>query len=140
MKSNERPCCVEFGFFVSRHGTPRRDGHFVRWEVKATACANRGDHVLLFSSDFVEVRHTATGRLVEVIPGQDIRLISTGPMDGQSILLARIGKKDDQNGQSDELLELIQTSELGSPLPDGELRAQRMPSPSQRRLWDEWDM
>ncbi len=78
---------------------------------------------------------------MEVIPGQDIRLISTGPMEGQSVLLARIGKKDDKNGgQSDELLELIQTSELVSPLPDSNMRTQRMPSPSQRRLWEEWDM
>jgi len=131
----------EFGCFVNRHGLPRRDGHFVRWEIKATSYAHRGEHVLLISSEFVEVRHTATGRLVEVIPGQDLRLISTGPMEGQSVLLARIGKKDDKNGgQSDELLELIQTSELVSPSPDSNMRTQRMPSPSQRRLWEEWDM
>ncbi len=48
-------------------------------------------------------------------------------MEGQSVLLARIGKKDDKNGgQSDELLELIQTSELVSPLPDSNMRTQRM--------------
>lgn len=112
----------------------------VRWEAKAYGFAQRSEHVLLFSSDFVEIRHTPTGRLVQVISGQDIRLLSTGALENTPVLMARTGRKEDELGQSDELLELIQTSEISSPVSENGPPLLGRDSPSHRRLWDEWDM
>ena len=49
---------------------------------------------------------------MQVIEGQDIRLLNIGPPDDIPIIMVRSGKKNDSHGQSDELLELLMTSEI----------------------------
>lgn len=106
----------------------------MRWEIKATSFAHRGTNVLLFSPEFIEVRNVKNGRIVQVIEGQDIRLLHSGPAgsNGDTILFAKRGTKDDKEGLSDNINELVETSELA-----------RTPSTSggpAGNLWDEWDM
>ncbi|KAH8118065.1 hypothetical protein DFH11DRAFT_1808798 [Phellopilus nigrolimitatus] len=132
----------DFGCYIERHGFPTRKSAIVRWETKAAQFAERGAHILLFSADLVEVRHKATGRLVQVLEGRDVRLLNVnselsglgadaGPADAVPLLVARYGTKHDVHGQSIELLELMKTTELMSPasnVPNGE------------EYWGEWDM
>ena len=103
---------AEFGCYITRHGLPRRNANHVRWESKATDYAHRAGHVLLFSERFVEIRQARSGLLEQVISGQDIRMLSAGIFPGAPLLLVRRGKKNDMEGQSEEILELIETTEL----------------------------
>lgn len=117
----------EFGCYVTKHAAPTRKCGFVRWETKASAYATRGLHLLLFSSQFIEIRHVPTGRLVQVLEGRDIRLMQSLP--GSPLLIAMRGKKDDKQGLSDELAELVETA------PFEAVRRQDTVD----TLWDEWD-
>ena len=136
--------CSEFGCFVSRHGTPRRDAAIIRWEIKATSFAQRWDHILLFSADFIEVRHAKTGRFVQAIEGREIRLVNSDPTDNTTLLVARFGTKDDKSGQSDELIELVKTTEIASPSATSSVQSWpgelSRTSTTDSVLWSEWDM
>ena len=72
----------------------------------------REPHVILVGSDSIEVRHTFTGRLLQVIEGKELRLMQALPKDQGPILVARHGKANDQNGMSDQLVELVPTAPL----------------------------
>ena len=129
------------GCYITKHGVPSRNCGYIRWEVKVNAFAHRGENVLLFSSEFIEVRNVRNGgRIVQVIEGKDIRLLHAGPAGtnggGDTILFAQAGKKDDKDGLSDNITEMVETRELA-----------RSPSTASARsgstadnLWDEWDM
>lgn len=83
--------------------------------------------------EFIEVRHVRTGRLIQVIEGRDIRLLNIGNLPNTQLLVARKGKKNDQDGQSDEIFELVKTTEL--PI------AGSNESPTTREdLFDGWDL
>ena len=81
----------------------------------------------------MEVRDVNTGRLVQVLEGPDIRLLHYGSKEtSDTIIIAMRGDKDDNDGVSDKLVELIETTALG-----------RTPSTARsipENLWDEWDM
>lgn len=68
----------EFGLFVDKHGDPNRTTSTVEWEGTAERVALHAPYVLLFDSRFIEVRRLETGRLVQIIPGSDIRCIWDG--------------------------------------------------------------
>ncbi|EJD06594.1 uncharacterized protein FOMMEDRAFT_17102 [Fomitiporia mediterranea MF3/22] len=149
----------DFACYIDRHGLPRRDAAIVRWEFKAVRFAERQSHILLFSTDFVEVRHKATGQLVQVIEGSDVRLLNAGfsnpnsnsgavqsdnasvvsgddqgtTLDSVPILMARRGKKHDVHGQSIELLELVKTTPIGNTTTP----VTALPN---NQVWGEWDM
>lgn len=62
---------IEFGVYINNRGAPYRS--IIEWEGTATHVAWHPPYVLLFNPRFIEVRHTATGRLVQIIPGNDFR-------------------------------------------------------------------
>ncbi|KAI5122312.1 hypothetical protein M0805_002388 [Coniferiporia weirii] len=133
----------EFACYVSRHGHPTRGAAIVRWETKAMRFAERWEHVLLISTDFIEVRHKTTGRLVQVIEGSDIRLLNVGLLSAEAsqngsvqpdsvpLLMSRLGRRNDQHGQSVELFELMKTAEITSPISN---------VPNSEEYWNGWDM
>jgi hypothetical protein len=100
----------------------------MRWESKAVSFASRGAHVLLFSPNFVEIRNVLTGLLVQVIEGQDIRLLHSSD---DAILVAMRGGLDDEAGASEKIVDLKETSEIVGP---------RTASVQPPAMWDEWDM
>jgi len=52
-------------------------------------------YVLLFDSRFIEVRHLETGRLVQIIPGNDIRCVWDGrSLDGGAAVNPAEGTED----------------------------------------------
>jgi len=71
-------CYDEFGLYVDRHGDPSRSIGTIEWEGTAEHVAWHPPYVLLFDSRFIEIRHVETGRLVQIISGNDIRCIWDG--------------------------------------------------------------
>jgi hypothetical protein len=68
----------EFGLYVDKHGDPSRRLGTVEWEGTAERVAWHPPYILLFDSRFIEIRHVETGRLVQVISGNDMRCIWDG--------------------------------------------------------------
>jgi len=118
----------ELGCYIDRKGVPTRYSGYLRWESKATAYAHRGDHLLLISPDFIEIRTVETGRLVQVIEAADIRLLYRGLLPADKSVLVGMRGKQERDGVVDKLTELVETAELLTP------RTAAMPA-----LWDEWD-
>ncbi|KAF5318404.1 hypothetical protein D9611_013915 [Ephemerocybe angulata] len=71
-------CYDEFGLHVDKHGDPIRPGVIIEWEGTAERVACHPPYVLLFDSRFIEVRYIDTGRLAQIISGNDIRCIWDG--------------------------------------------------------------
>ncbi|KZT20157.1 hypothetical protein NEOLEDRAFT_1141126 [Neolentinus lepideus HHB14362 ss-1] len=122
------------GCYITRHGEPGRQAGFLRWETRASTFVHRGDQILLFSSQFIEIRNIHNGRLVQVIEGNDIRLLSSGLKPTGAIVVVMKGDKDDAEGVSERLVELTATSELDTPA------LSRVSSGEDQSIWDEWDM
>ena len=70
---NDLTTSPEFGIYVDKHGDPSRHMCTVEWEGTAERVAWHPPYILLFDSRFIEIRHVETGRLVQTIPGNDIR-------------------------------------------------------------------
>jgi len=125
---------VDLGCYIDKHGVPTRQCGYIKWETKVVSYANRNGHVLLFSPEFIEIRNTTTGRIVQVIEGNDIRLMYSGPYTKKEnpILVAMRGSKDDQNGQSEKIMELLETEEINMVSPSSAVFSSV--------LWDDWDI
>jgi len=123
----------DFGCYVDKHGVPTRQCGYIKWETKVVSYASRNGHVLLFSPEFIEVRNSTTGRIVQVIEGQDIRLLYSGPYTKKDnpILVAMRGNKDDHNGQSEKIMELLETEAISLMSPV---------SPVFSSVWEDWDI
>ncbi|KIK10379.1 hypothetical protein K443DRAFT_670999 [Laccaria amethystina LaAM-08-1] len=121
------------GCYINRRGQPTRQSGYIKWETKATSYAHRQGHVLLFSPEFIEIRSAINGRIVQVIEGNDIRLLFSGPMTSKDdpVMFAMRGDKDDGGGVSEKIVELKETSEIAPVTPL---------SASVPVMWDEWDM
>jgi hypothetical protein len=130
-------CSVEIGCYITKHGQPSRSSGFIKWESKADSFAVRGNNVLLFSSQFIEVRDIMTARLVQVTEGTDIRLLhSYAPASpDETILVVQRGSKDDKDGLSQLVSELLETKEIVQATPSTATQSAVTPA-----LWDEWDM
>ncbi|KAI6013474.1 hypothetical protein BKA83DRAFT_680034 [Pisolithus microcarpus] len=121
------------GCYVTKHGRPSRDSSFVRWEIKADSFLHRAPHVLLFCSEFIEVRDVQSGRLDQVIEGADIRLLYAPNVRSALPLVAWRGGKDDEAGLSEQIVELIDTAEITPVTPGSGV----VVPPD---VWDEWEM
>jgi RHO1 GDP-GTP exchange protein 1/2 len=106
----DRDLCLAIGRYITKHGKPSRDSNFIRWEIKVNFFLHRPPHVLLFS-EFIEVMDMWTGRLDQVIEGMDIGLLYT-PSARAVPLVAWRGEKNDEEGLSEQILGLIDTTEL----------------------------
>ncbi|KAF8896352.1 hypothetical protein BD779DRAFT_1668158 [Infundibulicybe gibba] len=118
------------GCYITKHGAPSRQCGYMRWESPALSYVHRGDHILLFSAYFIEVRNITTGQIVQVIEADGIRLMFNPYMvKDENILVAMRGGKDDESGISDKIAELVETSEITTAAP--------VTVPA---MWDDWDM
>ncbi|KAG9315323.1 hypothetical protein JVU11DRAFT_4464 [Chiua virens] len=122
------------GCYITKYGQPTRNSSFIRWEIKATSFVHRSPNILLFSPEFIEIRDVQTGLLKQVIEATDIRLLIQGPFLRGPLYVAMRGHKDDEDGLSDQIVEIVETVEITpkTPIP-GSFK-------SQEGLWDEWDM
>jgi RHO1 GDP-GTP exchange protein 1/2 len=77
----------------------------------------------------------ASGKLVQVIEGQDIKLLYAGfASEDKTVLVGMKGDKDDEEGASYKIVDLVETQELQTPSTSS-WRAM-----STDELWDTWDM
>ncbi|KAJ7035591.1 Dbl-like domain-containing protein [Mycena alexandri] len=70
----------EFGLYVNKHGdpSPSRPVGTVEWEGTAERVAFHAPYILLFDTRFIEVRDVETGRLAQIIPGNDMHCLWDG--------------------------------------------------------------
>ncbi|KAE9393016.1 hypothetical protein BT96DRAFT_999818 [Gymnopus androsaceus JB14] len=66
-------CYTEFGVYVDKHGDLNRAAGTIEWEGTAERVALHAPYVPLFDPRFIKVCHLETGRLAQIIPGNDIR-------------------------------------------------------------------
>jgi len=94
------------GYFTDERGMPADSTYYVPWECKATAFAQRGSSLLLFSSGFIEMRSLDTGKLIQVIEMGDVRPLRCGWME-QDMLVAAIQSGSEGDGtRKQRLVEL----------------------------------
>lgn len=124
---------TDLGCYIDKHGAPTRQCGYIKWETKVVSYAHRNGHVLLFSPEFIEIRNSTTGRIVQIIEGQDIRLLYAGPYTKKDnpILVVMRGSKDDENGHSEKIIELVETEEISLVSPT---------SVNVSSVWDDWDI
>lgn len=122
------------GCYITKYGQPTRDSAFIRWEIKATSFIHCQPNILLFSSEFIEIRDVQTGLLKQVIEGVDIRLLIPAPLPHGPLFVAMRGNKDDEDGLSDRIVELVETAEITPKTPIAG------PFKATEGMWDEWDM
>ncbi len=85
---------------------------------------------MLFSPKFIEVRSIASGKLVQVIEGENVRLMYSGLTEEDMLVAAVRGDIEDENGLSEKVLELVPTAAID---------AQNLVGPVEQ-YWDEWDV
>ncbi|KAJ7580194.1 Dbl-like domain-containing protein [Mycena floridula] len=71
-------CYNEFGLYVDKHGDPSRGILTIEWEGAAERVALHSPYILLFDTRFIEIRHIQTGRLAQIIPGNDMHCLWDG--------------------------------------------------------------
>ena len=104
----------ELGCYTDQHGVPTRNSGYLRWEIKADSYSYRGDYIILFSSEFIEIRTVKSGKLVQVIEGEDIRRVDVGLLsNGRDATTLVAWKGREERGLAvDTLVELIETAPL----------------------------
>ncbi|CAO1627553.1 unnamed protein product [Parajaminaea phylloscopi] len=78
-------CYDGFACYVDRSGEPIRLESVVEWEGTPHSVAFSAPYVLAFDARFVEVREALSGRLVQIVRGNDVRYVSgLGIVEGSS--------------------------------------------------------
>lgn len=67
----------------------------VEWEGKADRAVCHPPYILLFDPQFIEIRHVETGRLVQIISGNDVQCIWDGRGANQSQRAIYKGSSDE---------------------------------------------
>lgn len=73
-------CETDLAFFADKHGDPikHRYGDVIDWQGTARNVAHIPPYILAFDSNFVEVRHANTGKLVQIIKGSEVSCTNDG--------------------------------------------------------------
>jgi hypothetical protein len=74
-------CYEECAVYVNKHGDISRSV-IMEFVGRARAAAMVGGFVLLFDTDFVEVRNAQNGRLRQVVAGRDVKCLDDGLVGG----------------------------------------------------------
>ncbi|KAH0552821.1 hypothetical protein GP486_006978 [Trichoglossum hirsutum] len=91
-------CYEECAVYVNKHGDVSRSV-IMEFVGKAKSAAMYGPYIILFDSDFVEVRNAQNGRLRQVIAGRDVRCLDDAQSGGSAV--ARTVKVALQHPESD---------------------------------------
>jgi len=98
---------LDFGCFVDHVGKPARTHYYTEWERRANSYARCGPHLLLLSSVYIEVRNIDTGKLVQIVDVNDMRLLRSSLTEPNMLVAAMIGGTEDDGGRTERLGELI---------------------------------
>ncbi|KAF5359183.1 hypothetical protein D9756_003436 [Leucocoprinus leucothites] len=120
------------GCYITKRGIPSRSNGYIRWETQASGFAHRGNHILLISSQFIEIRNINTGRIAQVIEDVDMRLMHSGyaTTDRNDRVLVAMRGNPKEDSTADRIVELVETVEY---VPQSAVSV----APD---IWDEWDM
>jgi len=111
-------CYDEFGVYVDKHGDPSRSAGTIEWEGTAERVALHHPYILLFDTRFIEVRHIETGRLAQIIPGNDIRCIWDGRGVGTNLSMPTPVSQDmGQEAQVHGVMTSPEQTPMGGPRP-----------------------
>ncbi|KAH9886981.1 CNH-domain-containing protein [Cubamyces lactineus] len=106
-------CYDEFGLYVDKRGAPSRSPPIIEWEGTAMQAAWHAPYVVLFNTTFIEVRHVESGRLAQIITGQDVHCL----WDGRGVVSAGLapGRLDDfDDPRTPRIHAALDDSELSS--------------------------
>lgn len=89
----------------------------------------------------MEIRHIPTGRLVQVLEGEDIRLLYTGLLPGKKVtLMALKDGPDDVLGTKDKIIELVETQEIrNTPSRSSSATVSPRSEYAASDIWDMWE-
>ncbi|KAH8810361.1 CNH domain-containing protein, partial [Flagelloscypha sp. PMI_526] len=68
-------CYEDFGIYVDDIGVPIQNRRAIEWEGLANHISLHHPSILVFSSNFVEIRNLENGRLIQIIFGHDLRCL-----------------------------------------------------------------
>lgn len=106
---------LEFGIYVDKHGDPCRPSGTIEWEGTAERVALHQPYILLFDSRFIEVRHLETGRLAQIIHGNDVRCLWDGRGIGSnSVTTPSFDGREDMMVQEAQVHAVMNATESGS--------------------------
>ncbi|KAK7062542.1 hypothetical protein VNI00_000030 [Paramarasmius palmivorus] len=63
--------CPEFGLYVDLHGRPIQDK--IEWESPAEQVTFHSRYILLFNTQCTEIRELETGKMVQIIEGNNVQ-------------------------------------------------------------------
>lgn len=69
---------TEFGLYVDSQGEPSRQSGVIQWDIRAQRAALHSIYILLFNYSSIEIRHIATGDLVQIISEERVRCVENG--------------------------------------------------------------
>jgi hypothetical protein len=98
--------------YVNKHGEISRSV-IMEFVGKARQAALYGRYVLLFDTDFVEVRNANNGRLRQVISGRDVKCLDDGLNGGSAgKRTIKVGMQHPDEARSQILVELVLNDNL----------------------------
>jgi RHO1 GDP-GTP exchange protein 1/2 len=118
--------CPEFGIYVDKHGDLSRSANTIEWEGTAERVAFHSPHVLIFDTRFIEVRHIETGRLVQIIPGNDVRCIYDGRGVGNHVTATPMKDTGDEQEAQVHAVMNADSGGIGGSRPPPKAVAQRV--------------
>lgn len=70
----------DLAFYADKHGDPikERYGDIIDWQGTARSVAHIAPYILAFDSNFIEVRHALSGRLVQIIKAREVLCTNDG--------------------------------------------------------------
>ncbi|KAF8626558.1 hypothetical protein AX15_004807 [Amanita polypyramis BW_CC] len=104
-------CYDEFGVYVDKHGDPSRSAGTIEWEGTAERVALHSPYILLFDSRFIEIRHIETGRLAQIIPGNDVRCIWDGRGIGSNVSATPVDARNSDTVQEAQVHAVMTSNE-----------------------------
>jgi len=97
----------ELGLFVDEDGKPAGPRYYVPWECTAGTYAHRGPHLLLFSSEIIEIRSVNTGAFMQVIEISHLRPLRCASTEQGMHIGAMPGNAEGDGGRTEKLVEVV---------------------------------
>ena len=100
--------CVyeECAVYIDKHGEVSR-GVVLEFVGKAKAAALESGFLILFDTDFVEIRDAHLGRLKQIIPGKDVRCLDNGRNGGLVGRSIKFALQHPEQERSQIVMELV---------------------------------
>lgn len=77
----------EFGLYINEKGIPLKNANIIKWNHNIISATIDGNHLILFSSNFIEIRNKFNGMLLQILnQNKDLRLISQNCLKDEPIL------------------------------------------------------